>query len=168
MTVLQRHIISRVLAAFVAIQLFIMPLFWVVSLSVIKSAQHRLLQEGNEKMTTLVFNDTEFAQLHFIEEDEIRFNDVLYDIKSIQKEDGMYVVNAFADEKEEALLKLNPHKTDKKSAKYRLKIPLLFFETSAKNIGSLTTNTFQSLSSNQIYFLDLYLKIPTPPPEAIA
>jgi hypothetical protein len=167
MTGLRPHIVSRVLAGIIALQLFALPLFFVVSLSTVKTLQRRLLRDDNTKLETLVLSNTEFAQLKFIEDDEILFKGILYDIKSIAKSGDRYIISALADDKEEALLKIGHNHENKngKQGKHRLKIPLLFYENHIIAIALNNNKAQCCLSSNHIFSGSLFIKIPTPPPQ---
>jgi hypothetical protein len=167
MTGLRPHIISRALAAFVALQMFALPLFLVVSVSTVKKLQRRLLRNENTPLETLVLNSAEFAKVLFIEDDEMIFNGNLYDIKSIKKSGENYIINALADDKEEALLKITRTHENKngKQNKHRLKIPLLFYENPIFTVYLTNTKAQHDPSSNHIFLKVLFIKIPTPPPQ---
>jgi len=165
--------ISYVLLCICAIGL-LLPLVINIPAHFIKEKQKGTLKSYSThdiRLEKIILTEAQFSNLIMGDENEFLFNDILYDIKTIEKKQGDYLIEAIADNKETQLNQLRNNiieSTEKEPNKPYCVFMLLYYEN--PTIFNFLNHNLRdaNLIPGTPYWTQHYESIPTPPPDALS
>lgn len=173
MVVQRNTFIAKLLLAVFVLQL-VFPLLLVLSISTVRLMQEISLESNTTSFQTIILSATQFQQMKVQDNDEITYQDIRYDVKSIRIVGDEYIIQALKDTRETLLQKCNEKQLSKTSKSNQLVVktfsfPLVFCETLDRfiHIHPYTSLTdFNTTQKGSILFS--YSNVLSPPPDIVS
>ncbi len=167
----KKNKIASCLLAIFSLQIFLSLVFF-VSIQYVKNSQSNFINTNFSNKTMfekLALEESEYKKLKFKDGNEIVFNNVLYDIHSIKKEKGKYILLVLNDEKEKKLEDTGKLITDNNSKENVSAFSLLFTFLFNENPFLFSFHNYSKYFDFVINKIDIltcaYFKVPSPPPD---
>jgi len=171
MTQKSKHTLAAGLLALFTLQVFI-PLAVFISIQAVKISQEKFIHENFSETALfekLVLTETEYQKLEYRNKKEIFFNHVLYDIHSVKKENGKYILCVLSDEKEKKLEETAMDNASKENTTpFSMLFAFLFYEDQSLVFFNIHNDRPDLLIEQKEFISITFIKVPSPPPDTRA
>jgi len=168
---------NRTAAGLLAIFLLqaLMPLVVFISIQAVKISQENYIRTNFSETSLFekwTLTETEYQGLERRNEKEILLNHVLYDVHSVKKENGKYLLLVLSDEKEkkleEAAESAANNQGKENTGAFSMLFAFMFYESTLLFHFSSINDIPDHMNEQKEFTSRPYLKVPTPPPDAKA
>jgi len=166
--------LATVLLVAILWQVFI-PLAVFISILAVKISQESFIRQNFSETALferLVLTESEYKKLNRVNEKEILFNHMLFDIHSVKKEKGKYILLLLNDKKEKELEETAEFAVDlnkkENTGAFAILFAFLFHENPDVFFFTQNTNDLVFFSIKRKFTKDIRIPVPSPPPDTWA